>query len=57
MPTIYVRWRLGIFLKFGNILSKYAHLLILFDQNWTFAPIYRKSTALASKSFWWEWSF
>ena len=32
MPTIYVRWSLGIFLRFGNNLSKYADLLILTDK-------------------------
>ena len=51
MPAIYVRCSLGIFLRFGNNLSKYADLQILTDQNWIFAPIYRKSTALNSKSF------
>ena len=51
MRTIYVRWRLGIFLRFGNNRSKYADLLILTDQKWIFAPIYRKSTALDRKSF------
>ena len=56
MPAIHARWNLGIYLRFVNNLSKYADLLILSDQNWTFAPIYRKSTALESKSFWWEWS-
>ena len=30
-----------------------AHLLILTDQNWTYAPIYRKSTTVESKTFWW----
>ena len=31
------------------IYPKCANLLILTDQNWTFAPIYRKSTALEAK--------
>ena len=57
MPTIHARWNLGIYLRFVNNLSKCAHLLILTDQNWIFPQIYRKSTALESKSFWWEWSF
>ena len=35
------------------IYPKGAHLLILTDQNWMFVPIYRKSTVLESKSFWW----
>ena len=39
------------------IYPKCAHLLNLTDQNWTFAPIYRKSTVLESKYFWREWSF
>ena len=33
------------------IYPKGAHLLILTDQNWTFAPIYIKSTAVESKTF------
>ena len=53
MPTIYVRKSLGSFLRFANNLSKYVDLLILTVQNWIFAPIYRKRTALDSKSFWW----
>ena len=32
-----------------------AHLLNLTDQNWTFAPIYRKSIALESKCFFGYW--
>ena len=47
MPTIYARWIWDLALIFGNNLySKREHWLILTDQNWTFAPIYRKSTAL-----------
>ena len=46
MLTIYGRWILGICLRFGNNLSKRAHFLILTDQNWTFAQIYRKGTAV-----------
>ena len=42
MPAIYARWIWEICHRFGNN----SHLLILTDQNWTFAPIYRKSTAL-----------
>ena len=49
MPTIYARWIWEICLGFGNNLSKSANLLILTDQNWTFAPISRKSTALEAK--------
>ena len=57
MPTIYGRWNLGFASDLEIIYPNYAHLLILTDQNWTFVPICRKSTALESKSFWWEWSF
>ena len=31
------------------IYPKGAHLLILTEQNWTFAPIYRRSIALENK--------
>ena len=42
----------GFAAKWEIIYPKCAHLLILNDQNWTFAPIYSKGTALESKSFW-----
>ena len=35
------------------IYPKCAHSLILTDQNWTFSPIFSKSTALESNFFWW----
>ena len=53
MPKIYERWILGVSLRFGNYLAKMCSFAEFTDQNWTFAPIYRKSTALESKPFWW----
>ena len=51
MPTIYGDG-FGSFLSDLEIIfKKREHWLILTDQNWTFAPIYRKSTALESKYF------
>ena len=44
-------WKQSI--KNGNNLSKCADLLILTEQNWKFAPIYRKSAGLESNLFGW----
>ena len=51
MPTIYVRWIWGFASDLEIIYPKCAHSLILTDQNWIFAPIFSKSTALESKCF------
>ena len=51
MPAIYARWIWGIFYRFANNLSIYAHLLNLTDQHWIFTQIYRKTAALESKFF------
>ena len=44
----------GIVLRFGNNLSKMCPFTDFNLQNWTFAPILRKSTSVESKTLWWQ---
>ena len=51
MLTIYATLIFGIRPRFGSNLSKICSFVEINRSNWTFAPIYRKSTILESKYF------